>query len=205
MQLSKGQNCSVATAPIQVTCQWATAPGSDADLSALLLTAGRVRDDTDFVFYNQPASADSAVRYLGKRRAGPHAEDRISIDLTAVRADVDTIAVALSLDHPGRSLADLGPVNVSVFAGDGPRPASFTISDMTTETAAVTVEIYRRDIGWKIRAVGQGYHDGLGGLARDFGVNVDDPDPSAGAPDLTTFSAPRIDWTNPPVPAGYEL
>ncbi|MGW5639901.1 CAP domain-containing protein [Streptomyces sp. NPDC003832] len=33
-------------------------------------------------------------------------------------------------------------------------------------------ELYRRGGGWKLRALGQGYADGLAGLARDFGVEV---------------------------------
>lgn len=48
---------------------------------------------------------------------------------------------------------------------------------MTVETAAIAVELYRRDGGWKLRAVGQGYNGGLGALARDFGVTVDDEPP----------------------------
>ena len=42
----------------------------------------------------------------------------------------------------------------------------------TVETALVCLEIYRRDGAWRLRAVGQGYADGLAGLARDFGVDV---------------------------------
>ena len=33
-------------------------------------------------------------------------------------------------------------------------------------------EVYRHSGGRKFRAVGQGDADGLGGIARDFGVNV---------------------------------
>ncbi|MFD6896987.1 TerD family protein [Rhodococcus sp. NPDC060086] len=205
MQLSKGQNCGVTTAPMQVTCMWEAAPGLDADLSALLLTGGKVRDDSDFVFYNQAASPDGAVQHLGKRNVGTYVEDRIGADLARVRADVEVLAFSLSLDSSGGTLADLGAVNLTVLADDGSQMANFTIADMTTETAAITVEFYRRDAGWKVRAVGQGYHDGLAGLARDFGVSVDEPEPSAPAFDPTTPQAPRIDWSNPPVPAGYEL
>ena len=43
---------------------------------------------------------------------------------------------------------------------------------MSTERAVVLFELYRRDARWKVRAVGQGYDDGLAGLARDFGVTV---------------------------------
>ena len=42
-------------------------------------------------------------------------------------------------------------------------------------------EIYRRGTAWKLRALGQGYADGLAGIARDFGVEVsDDADAGAG-------------------------
>jgi stress response protein SCP2 len=66
------------------------------------------------------------------------------------------------------------------------------------ETAFVTGELYRRDGGWKFRAVGQGYQRGLAGLATDFGIDVGDggadldsepeaqpePEPTAAAPVL---------------------
>jgi uncharacterized protein YkwD len=38
----------------------------------------------------------------------------------------------------------------------------------------VVAEIYRRAGSWKLRCVGQGYADGLAGLARDYGVDVED-------------------------------
>jgi len=40
------------------------------------------------------------------------------------------------------------------------------------ETVLVCLEIYRRDGNWRLRAIGQGYADGLAGLARDFGVDI---------------------------------
>ena len=54
---------------------WAGAPVPgvpDADASALLLVAGKVRSDSDFVFYNQPVHASDAVRHgaSGTRAAG---------------------------------------------------------------------------------------------------------------------------------------
>jgi stress response protein SCP2 len=42
----------------------------------------------------------------------------------------------------------------------------------TVEAALVCLEIYRRDGTWRLRAVGQGYDDGLARLARDFGIDV---------------------------------
>jgi len=48
----------------------------------------------------------------------------------------------------------------------------FTVPPLSTERAVVLVEFYRRGETWKVRAVGQGYDDGLAGLARDFGVSI---------------------------------
>lgn len=207
MQLTKGQNCGLAPGPVWVSCQWTETPAADADLSALLLAGGKVRDDSDFVFYNQAVSIDGAVRHEGKRRLSGRIEDRISVDTAGIGDGVDTVALALSLDGAGRNLADLGAVDVAVLDTAGSPVAAFTIDDLTTETAAITLELYLRDAAWKVRAVGQGYHDGLAGLARDFGVSVDDepkPEPAAQAP-APPQGPPPINWTNPPVPAGYEL
>ncbi len=44
--------------------------------------------------------------------------------------------------------------------------------DASSETAMIFGELYRYNGEWKFRAVGQGYASGLGGIARDFGVNV---------------------------------
>lgn len=206
MQLSKGQNCAVTTDAVTVTCRWVQSPVLDADLSALLLSGGLVRDDSDFVFYNQAVSTDGAVRHDGKRQVGMHVEDRISADLSAIRSDVDTVAIAISLDGTHQTLAALGAIDIAVTDSAASPIATFMIADVTSETAEVTVELYRRGGAWKVRAVGQGYHDGLAGLAQDFGVNVDDASqPTTGVADASTFAPTRIDWSNPPVPAGYEL
>ncbi|GAA2540940.1 TerD family protein [Pseudonocardia hydrocarbonoxydans] len=190
MQLTKGANLALpASRTVSVTCTWTPRPGLEADLSALLLAGGRVRGDSDFVFYNQPASAGRQVVHAGRRTAAG-VTDRIDVDLAAVDDAVDTVAFAVSVD--GGPVAGLGPVRAAVVSGSGEPLAAFTMDGLSTETAAVVVELYRRGAQWKVRAVGQGYHDGLAGLARDFGVDVvDEP--------------PGTDWRHPPVPAGYEL
>jgi tellurium resistance protein TerD len=48
--------------------------------------------------------------------------------------------------------------------------------DAGSERALNFAEVYRHNGEWKFRAVGQGYSQGLGGVARDFGINVDDED-----------------------------
>ena len=126
-----------------MSCRWTGALGHDVDLSALLLNGGRVRDDADFIFYNQTLSADCAVEHRGKRILNDVVEDRIAADLPRVAPSADSLAVVLSVDA-GHRLADLGSVAVHVCdAGDGTL-AAFEMADMTIETAAVVVQIYRR-------------------------------------------------------------
>ncbi|WP_160320138.1 TerD family protein, partial [Rhodococcus rhodochrous] len=158
----------------------------------------------------QAHSADHTVRYHGTHVAGAMVTDTISCDLARLDPHVEVIAFAVSLDAPaGHTLTELGPLDVTVTGAGGAAPTEFTVSDLSTETAVVAVEICRRNTGWKLRAIGQGYSDGLAGLARDFGVTIDDeltaasPPPHPAATPVAP-SAPRIDWTHPPVPAGYE-
>jgi len=61
---------------------------------------------------------------------------------------------------------------------------------MPTETVALLVEVYRRAGAWRVRAVGQGYADGLAGLARDFGVEVAEDAPAGSGGPASTDPAP---------------
>jgi len=61
--------------------------GADADLTLLTAGDGRVASDADFVFYNQPATADGAARLLGKRQEGAHTAERATLHLSALRRE----------------------------------------------------------------------------------------------------------------------
>ena len=68
--------------------------GADFDLdgSAFLLNAsGKVRSDADFIFYNQPKSADGSVVHTGDNRTGEGEGDdeAIIVELNKVPADVE--------------------------------------------------------------------------------------------------------------------
>ncbi|WP_340384395.1 TerD family protein [Streptomyces sp. SS7] len=70
-----------------------------------------------------------------------------------------------------RILAEVG--DALSISQTGSPTRSFTAPDFTSgESVAVLAELYRRDGGWKIRAVGQGYASGLAGLATDYGVDA---------------------------------
>ncbi|MCQ0022236.1 TerD family protein, partial [Streptomyces somaliensis DSM 40738] len=140
------------------------------DVSGLLLAPhGKVRSDDDFVFYNQPSAPGVT------HRAGGGAEpDTITVDTAAVPADVERIVVTASPDAAGRTFQGIEPTATIRDAASGAVLATFTPPRLGTETALVVVEVYRRGGAWKARAVGQGYANGLAGIATDFGVTVDE-------------------------------
>lgn len=156
------------------------------DVSALLLGADRkVASDADFVFYNQPASVDGSVSLLGQTVTDNGVEERLAIDLEAVPAGVGTVALAASVDR-GR-FGDLRDLRLVVLDGTGEHIARYDITDATEESAFVFGEVYRRNDAWKVRAVGQGWANGLAGLATDFGVCVDE-EPDEAVPEATDYA-----------------
>ncbi|MET8581792.1 TerD family protein [Streptomyces collinus] len=148
------------------------------DVSGLLLTAdGKVRSDDDFIFYNQPAGP--GVTYTSGGGAAP---DAITVDTAAVPPEIEKIVVTASPDAAGQTFQGIEPTATVRDADGGSVLATFTPPQLGTETALVVVEIYRRGGAWKARAVGQGYANGLAGIATDFGVSVEEPAAPAAAP-----------------------
>ncbi|MFD0314214.1 TerD family protein [Streptomyces flavalbus] len=162
------------------------------DVSGLLLTAdGKVRSDADFIFYNQPSGP--GVTY---RSGGGTAPDAITVDTAAVPPGIERIVVTASPDAAGQTFQGIEPTATLRNAADNGVLATFTPPRLGSETALVVVEIYLRNGQWKARAVGQGYANGLAGIATDFGVTVEEPAP---APVQTPTPAPAP--VTPPVPA----
>ncbi|MFD8191837.1 TerD family protein [Streptomyces wuyuanensis] len=156
------------------------------DVSGLLLTAdGKVRSDDDFIFYNQPSGP--GVTY---RSGGGSAPDAIVVDTAAVPAGIEKIVVTASPDAAGQSFQGVEPTATIRNADDGTALATFTPPRLGAETALVVVEIYLRNGAWKARAVGQGYANGLAGIATDFGVSVDEEPAAAPAPAPVSAPAP---------------
>ncbi|MFD4005348.1 TerD family protein [Streptomyces rubiginosohelvolus] len=197
MIMQKGTNVPVPAGAVRVELGWHAAPGApDVDASALLLVAGKVRSDADFVFYNQPAHASGAVRHEGKRTAPDGVTDTLLVDFGKVEPGIERIVVAASAD--GGSFGRVSGLYVRVTdAAGGSELARFESADATVETAFILGELYLRQGAWKFRAVGQGYSTGLEGLATDFGISVDEPQQAPPAPQAAAPAAPAP----APVPA----
>ena len=156
--------------------------GADFDLdgSAFLLSAsGKVRSDADFVFYNQSKSDNGAVEHTGDNRtgAGDGDDEAIIINLPAVPADVEKIAITVTIHDADARRQNFGQVSSAfircVNADTNVEIARFDLSeDASVETAMIFGEVYRHNGEWKFKAIGQGFKGGLAELAQHFGVNV---------------------------------
>jgi tellurite resistance protein TerA len=205
MSMLKGANARVPAPAVRVELTWSSQPGvPDVDASALLLASGRVRSDADFVFYNQPSDAAGTVRHEGKRPSGSIVTDTLAVDLARVEPAVERIVLAASAD--GGTFGQVPALSVRIAdSATGEEIARYDSVDATVETAYVIGELYRRQGEWRFRAVGQGYSTGLAGLARDFGISVDEPAGSSGALGAPTArpvpsSAPPARSSAPPAP-----
>ncbi|MFJ1702020.1 TerD family protein [Kitasatospora sp. NPDC088346] len=193
--MAKGANIPLTAAAVRAVLRWTGSPGSpDVDASALLVGAGgKVRSDADFVFYNQPRHPSGLVRHLPKQGSDSGSEvwDAVEVDLAKLPPEVDRVVLAGSAE--GGAFPAVSGLRVLLYdagAGEPSDPlAEFAVADTGEVTALVAAELYRRDGGWKFRAVGQGYATGLSGLATDYGIAVEDegadgtdgPDSTGGA------------------------
>lgn len=189
IRLTKGANVSLSkSAPgltnIIVGLGWdarATSGAAfDLDASAFLLSAaGKVRSDADFIFFNQPSSSDGSVKHLGDNTTGDGDGDdeQITIDLTRVPADVEKIAISVTIHEAASRNQNFGMVSQAfvrvIDAANNEEIVRYDLSeDFSVETALVFGEVYRHSGEWKFRAVGQGFQGGLEAMAKNYGVNV---------------------------------
>ncbi|MGH4028012.1 TerD family protein [Actinomycetota bacterium Odt1-20B] len=182
----KGSNVPLDATAVRAVLRWAPGQGvPDVDASALLLgTDGRVRSDEDFVFYNQPRHPSGKVWRLGKKRVAEGLTDTIQTDLAGLDAAVGRVLLVASADDvPFERVRALRILLYDATSGSDDPLAYFDITPQTgAETALICGELYRRGDGWKFRALGEGYSNGLVGLATDFGISVDE---SEAAPPAT--------------------
>ena len=152
----------------------------DLDAIAFLVNeSGKVRADTDFIFFNNLKSSDGSVEHTGDNRTGEGDGDDevIKVDLSKVPADVSKVVFcAVIYDGQARN-QNFGQVADAyiriVNTQGGAEVARYDLSeDSSTETAMIFGELYKNNGEWKFRAVGQGFAGGLGPLAASYGVAV---------------------------------
>jgi tellurium resistance protein TerD len=150
----------------------------DEDLVAATLlcdATGRVPDGRHFVFFNQLSSPEASVEQL-RVLVGDDCE-QIEVDLPAVPAGIDRVVVMLYVNEgPSGRHRTLRGLRSCVIRIVNPDDGVELIRSedlappLSSETAVVLGELYRHRTGWKFRVIGQGYDEGLRGVAADYGI-----------------------------------
>lgn len=156
--------------------------GAEFDLDAsifLLNDQGKVRNDQDFIFYNNLSSTCGSVVHQGDNRTGEGDGDdeSVKVDLTKIPADVHKVSVTVTIHDAESRNQNFGQVSnafIRVVNDDSNEEvARYDLSeDYSIETAMIFGELYRHNGEWKFKAVGQGYQGGLRAMASDYGINL---------------------------------
>ncbi|AGA92350.1 uncharacterized protein involved in stress response [Thioflavicoccus mobilis 8321] len=208
--LQPGANTSLSAAPsrptrVIIAVGWtpSSPAGLEIDASAFLLGPnGKVRGDDDLVFYNNPRTADGSV---ATTPAPTGDQQAFLVEFAKIAGAIEKIAFCVTIHEGEARRQSFGTLQSAwiraLDANDGAEIARFDLPLAgRQEVAMIFCEVYRRNQEWKLRAVGQGFNQGLAPLASGFGIQVDRPAPPPPAPPRPSAPPPRP--TSPaPAPA----
>ena len=152
----------------------------DLDTAAFMLGSnGKVRADSDFVFYNNLKHSSGSVQHMGDNLTGQGEGDdeQIKVELSKVPAGIDKIAFTATIHEAEERKQNFGQVsNAYIRIIDEAKNVELIRYDLgedfSLETAVIAGELYRHGSEWKFNAIGSGFKGGLRALCQNFGVNV---------------------------------
>ena len=196
-QLLRGQKIKLAelTPALQLRAGiGASSPTLSFDISCFGVDAqGQLSDDRYFVFFNQRASPDGALRMVGSQSGDA---ETFEVDLSKLPASIVKLVFALTVDGAG----EMKSLQTGYFRleANGSEVARFPFAgaDFGAEKAIITAEIYKKDV-WRLAAVGQGFAGGLSALLKNFGG--EELSAAQSAPPVPTAPTPVSRPTSPPL------
>ncbi len=181
MELIAGGNTPVPTARLHIR----VSTGKSADVTAFRLFAdGKVRGDSDMVFYGQTRSDDGTIELTSDASATV-----FTVDLPSLDAAVQKVAFTVTCDA-GQTVSSLAPLMIQVEQTGQVVAQAPVNTEGRREAAFILGELYRRNQDWKFRFVAQGFNGGLKPLAEHYGVDIADDEP-APVPPPAPKAAPK--------------
>ena len=199
VRLSKGQKVDLTKSnpnlkEIIVGLGWASNPAAsshnfDLDASAFLIGSnGKVKDENDLVFYNNPSGGQGSVKHSGdnKKGSGEGDDEQIHINLSAVPAYIERIAFTITMNEAQMKRQSFGDIKNSYVrilnASSNELLLNYELGqEFSIETAIVAAELYRHAGEWKFNAIASGFQGGLGALCHNYGLEVEEDQSSPGA------------------------
>lgn len=189
INLTKGGSINLSKedptlARIRVGLGWDVREGDgvefDLDASAFMLNnAGQVRDDMDFVFYNNLKSQEGAIQHTGDNRTGEGDGDDevLLINLDELPFDVAKVAFTVTIHDAEDRNQNFGMVENAfmrvVNEDTGEEIARYDLAETASDhTGMLFGEMVREGPEWSFSAIGNGVTGGLFEFAKAYGVNV---------------------------------
>ncbi len=191
LNLSKGQKVSLTKEnpglkKVMVGLGWdvnAFDSGCDFDLdaSAFLVGAnGKCPSEKEFIFYSNLEHSSGSVKHMGDNRTGDGDGDdeQIEVDLTLVPANIERIAITVTIYDADSRRQNFGQVSNSycriIDENTGAEIVHFDLGeDFSIETAIVVGELYKHGNEWKFNAIGSGFQGGLAALCAHYGIDAE--------------------------------
>jgi len=124
-------------------------------------------------------SACNSVNHTGDNRDGEGEGDdeQLKVDLSLVPADVNKIAITVTIHDAEQRRQSFGQVaNAFIRVVNDETQVEVVRYDLSedysTETAMVFGELYRHNGEWKFKAVGQGYSGGLKAMCDQYDISI---------------------------------
>lgn len=156
---------------------WKATPsrGPEAELvpAAIMCGAdGRALSDEHLVFFNQLSSPEDAVAFSGTDDA-----EQLDVHFSRISETVHKITFFVYVDPELRGPGTFTAVRdayIRVATASDRELVRFEIPRGNEDNirAMMFGELYRHGGGWKFRALGQGYQNGLDGVAADFKLEL---------------------------------
>lgn len=211
IELKQGANTAILDQNIAIAIGWNADASLEADASAFLVNAaGKVRNDQDFIFYNQTQTSCGGLLL---DTTPTHAQRSFRVALERIPEDVIklvfTVTIATAPNAEGcPHCGMMGNISIWALNQEEVELMRFDLKTMGKERALILGELYRYQGAWKFRAVGQGYNNGLDALATSFGVNIQNAANSSkkeNAVELANRLPSKRDWTKRAVKLQQEL
>ncbi|MFI5776267.1 TerD family protein [Nocardia sp. NPDC051570] len=175
-QLTRGQVDRLTVDDIVV----AVRHSEPIDIAAMLLDAGgRVRGESDLIFYNKPAGP--GLRLI------PGQTPALALDLRRLPTEIDHVRVVVTLDDRQAHFGDYPPPELRIDDPAGNLLYEYAIEGLGPESTVIAFDLDRVGQVWQVRVLGHGYSAGFEALVKAHGVPV-----GGGPGDQPAYRGPAV-------------
>ena len=185
ISMKRGQKISLTQkasnlSKLLIGLEWETNKNLNLDVSVFMVDGDNRTKEENFIFFNNPKSADGSLLLDGDHGTGIKDcyDAALQLDLTRVSPDIQKLAVTITIDEEDGKNLNFGDLSNKAYFKiiDAPGKKeilSYNFNEkLVRETAIVVAEIYRYKDEWKINTIGSGFIGGLKALCDNYGIET---------------------------------